>query len=232
MCLEGAPDEMLSDLLESLRMQLMQPVTLFKELGRNRGKTDPSKRKLMLEALRLRFGIIGGLFDVITSFTYNCSNVIITEWAVQLVVTGVIDLKSNSKLFTTVIDMVAALIHSTLVSEPGSDTRDENKPHYYNLVKKIKKEVGESNNVSLHLVRQLILIPKVQVQVEVVVMEPWGFNTDTNSNRHQDFDKDRKHGVQVAEKVKLSPWDLLEGHRSQAPLSWTWLAGMRQRMFV
>lgn len=145
----------------------------------------------MLEALRLRFGLIGGLFDVITCL---CSNVIITEWAillVQLVVSAVIDLSNNSELFTTVLDMVAALIHSTLVSEPGSDTREENKRHYYNLVKKIKKELGEVTNVSLRLVRQLIPIPKVQV--EVVVMEPWGSITDTKGNRHQDFDKDKKH---------------------------------------
>ena len=34
-------------------------------------------------------------------------------------------------------------------------------------------------------------------------------------------------GVQGTEKQKLSPWDLLEGHRSPAPLSWAWLAATR-----
>lgn len=33
MCLEAAQDDTLSDLLESLRMQLLQPVTLYKEVG-------------------------------------------------------------------------------------------------------------------------------------------------------------------------------------------------------
>ncbi|KAF2359628.1 Mediator complex subunit Med12 [Trinorchestia longiramus] len=240
MCLEAAQDDTLSDLLENLRMQLMQPVTLYREicqqLGRNRGEVDPHKRRLMLEALRLRFGLIGGLFDVILAC---CSNVIISEWAiqlVQLVVSGVIDLTNNSELFTTVLDMLAALIHSTLVSDPGTDTREENKRQYYNLVKKIKKasllacyyiilEVGELNNVSLRLVRQLIPLPKVQM--EVVVMEPWGSITDKKGNWQQDFDKDTKHGVQGVDKQKLSPWDLLEGHRSPAPMSWAWLAATR-----
>ncbi|KAA0189334.1 hypothetical protein HAZT_HAZT004835 [Hyalella azteca] len=210
MCLEAAQDDTLSDLLENLRMQLMQPVVIYRELGRNRCEVDPQKRRLMLEALRLRFGLIGGLFDVILAC---CSNVIITD-----------------ELFTTVLDMLAALIHATLVSDPGTDTREENKRQYYNLVKKIKKygisqEVGELNNVSMRLVRQLIPIPKAQM--EVVVMEPWGSITDNKGNRHQDFDKDKKHGVQGADKQKLNPWDLLEGHRSPAPLSWAWLAATR-----
>ena len=49
MCLEEAPDDTLSDLLESLRMQLTQPVAIYKELGRNRTEIDPLRRKLMLE---------------------------------------------------------------------------------------------------------------------------------------------------------------------------------------
>ena len=52
--------------------------------------------------------------------------------------------------------MVAALIHSTLLSDSGSDS-SENKKHYYNLVKKIKKELGEVNNVSVGFMRQVIV---------------------------------------------------------------------------
>ena len=75
----------------------------------------------MLEALRLRFALVGGLFDTVTSY----SNSIITEWAillVQLINFGVIDLTNNSELFTTVLDMLAALIHSTLMSDNTSGT--------------------------------------------------------------------------------------------------------------
>ena len=35
--------------------------------------------------------------------------------------------------------MLATLIHSTLMSDGASESREENRRHYYNLVKKIKK---------------------------------------------------------------------------------------------
>lgn len=56
---------------------------------------DCRSRQLMLEALSLRFALVGGLFDVITS---SYSNSIITEWAlllVHLIIFGVIDLTNN-----------------------------------------------------------------------------------------------------------------------------------------
>lgn len=42
------------------------------------------------------------------------------------------------ELFTTVIDMLATLIHSTLVSDSQSE-KEENRKHYQNLMKKLKK---------------------------------------------------------------------------------------------
>ena len=53
------------------------------------------------------------------------------------------------------------------------------------------QDVGERNNVSLRLVRQLIPLPKLQA--EVITLEPWGSVTDTKGNRLQEFDKDKKH---------------------------------------
>ena len=108
---------------------------------------------------------MGGLFDVITR-TY--SNHMITEWAlllVHLIVFGVIDLTNNSELFCTVLDMLATLIHSTLLTDGGgaaADSREENRRHYYNLVKKIKKVEGARGgkggrgNYSVHIVIYLI----------------------------------------------------------------------------
>ena len=186
---------------------------------------DGRCRQLMLEALRLRFALVGGLFDRVTS---SYSNSMIAEWAllfVQLINFGVIDLTNNSELFTTVLDMLAALIHSTLTTDSSSDMREENRRQYFHLVKKIKREIGDNSNVSIRLVRQLIPLPKLQA--EVITLEPWGSVTDTKGNRLQDFDKDKKHGLQAAEKQKLSPWDLLEGHRNPAPLSWAWFASTR-----
>ena len=47
----------------------------------------------------------------------------VIEWStllVQLIVRGVVDLTHNSDLFTTVLDMLAILIHSTLVNDRDS----------------------------------------------------------------------------------------------------------------
>nr|CAD7579899.1 unnamed protein product [Timema californicum] len=76
------------------------------------------------------------------------------------------------ELFTTVLDMLATLIHSTLVSDSQIEKEDSRK-HYQNLMKKLKK------------------------------------------------------GLQVAEKQRVSPWDLLEGHKNPAPLSWAWFGAVR-----
>lgn len=44
-----------------------------------------------------------------------------------------------SELFTTVLDMLAALIHTTQVSDTSSSDRgEENRKQYLNLVKKLK----------------------------------------------------------------------------------------------
>ena len=33
--------------------------------------------------------------------------------------------------------------------------------------------------------------------------------------------------MQVAEKQKISPWDVLEGHKTPAPLSWAWFGAVK-----
>lgn len=42
-------------------------------------------------------------------------------------------------MFNTVIDMLATLIHSTLVSDSQTEKGEENRKHYQNLIKKLKK---------------------------------------------------------------------------------------------
>ena len=34
-------------------------------------------------------------------------------------------------------------------------------------------------------------------------------------------------GLQVSGKQKVVPWDLLEGHKNPAPLSWSWFGAVR-----
>ena len=38
---------------------------------------------------------------------------------------------------------------------------------------------------------------------------------------------DNFQGLQVSNKQKLPPWDLLEGHKQPAPLTWAWFGGVR-----
>lgn len=70
----------------------------------------------------------------------------------------------HSELFTTVLDMLATLIHSTLISDSQSE-RDENKKLYINLMKKLKKELGDRNNPSVKFVRQLLPLSKQTCEV-------------------------------------------------------------------
>lgn len=86
-----------------------------------------------LDGLQLRFALVGGVFEVkymlyisismqiilnLQAFQRNSSAT--TDWAlllVQLVTHGIIDLHTNNELFTTVIDMLATLVHSALATD-------------------------------------------------------------------------------------------------------------------
>ena len=129
------------------------------------------------------------------------------------------------ELFTTVIDMLATLVHSTLVSDNQTE-KDDSKKLYQNLMKKLKKEIGDKSTPSIMYVRQLLQLPKV-VQ-EVITVEPVGSITDTKGNKITDSDGiDKKHGFQVSDKQKISAWDLLEGQKNPAPLSWAWFGAVK-----
>lgn len=69
-----------------------------------------------------------------------------------------------SEIFTTVLDMLATLIHSTLISDSQSE-RDDNKKLYINLMKKLKKELGDKSNASVKYVRQLLPLSKQTCEV-------------------------------------------------------------------
>lgn len=97
-----------------------------------------------------------------------------------------------SEIFTTVLDMLATLIHSTLISDSQSE-RDENKKLYTNLMKKLKKEIGEKSNASVKFVRQLI--PLSKQTCEVIACESAGCLTDTKGNKISGFDSIDKKPV-------------------------------------
>ncbi|XP_067143152.1 mediator of RNA polymerase II transcription subunit 12-like protein isoform X2 [Centruroides vittatus] len=222
MCLKGQ-DEQREGLLNSLYSQLSQCLHIAKD--DKHGAEDIKMKQSMQEALQLRLSLVGGMFDMIQK---NSSQT--TEWAVllvQLISYGVVDPQTNYELFTTVLDMLAVLIHTTQVSDSSSGDRgEETRKQYLNLVKKLKKELADKNNDAIRMVRQLLPLPRQQC--EVITCEPMGSLIDTKGNKIAGFDSiDKKQGLQVAETQKVSPWDLLEGHKNPAPLSWAWFGAVR-----
>ncbi|CAH2068907.1 unnamed protein product, partial [Iphiclides podalirius] len=176
------------------------------------------------EALLLRFSLAGGMFDAIRR-SYQLTS----DWAVlltQLVAHQVVDAYNNSlcrsNLFTTLIDMLATLIHSTLAE--GGD--DNNRKHYQNLMKKLKKEIGDRHGPSVQSVRQLLPLSKNTI-IEVIACEPLGCLVDQKGNKISGFDSDKKHGLRLTDKQRVSSWELVEGGRNPAPLSWAWFAATK-----
>ncbi|XP_065336450.1 mediator of RNA polymerase II transcription subunit 12 isoform X5 [Cloeon dipterum] len=243
-CLHGQ-DEQREGLLASLHSQLTMFLMAAKderaaskdgqtsgqassdaEPGRSRceGGARGADAALMQDALQLRFSLVGGMFDTIQRSTSST-----TDWALlllQLIAHGVIDLHNNSELFTTVLDMLATLVHSTLFTDAQSEKGEENRKHYQNLMKKLKKELGDRHSQSITQARQLL--PLAKPMCEVITCEPVGCITDTKGNKIQGFDSiDKKQGMRVQEKQRISPWDLLEGQKNSAPLSWAWYVGVR-----
>ena len=102
------------------------------------------------------------------------------EWAVlltQLVTSGVVDLSNNSELFPTLQDMLATLLHATLVIDAQSERGEDNRKYHQNLIKKLKKELAErKGSPSIQLLKQLLPLPKPVS--EFISSEPYGTLTD------------------------------------------------------
>ena len=173
-CLKGQ-DEQREAFLSSLHSQLSQYVFLPKEDRLYQGE-DVKSRLAMLESLQLRFSLVGGLFDSVLRNTTATA-----EWAVllvQLVTAGVIDSSNNTELFPTLQDMVAMLLHSTMVSDAQSERGEDSRKYYQPLIKKLKKELAERKaSASIHPLKQLLPLPKPPQ--EFVTCEPYGTLTDT-----------------------------------------------------
>ncbi len=56
----------------------------------------------------------------------------------------------------------------------------------------------------------------------MIVTEQFGLIPDGKGVKVRGFNCDKKQGLQVSEKQLISPWDLLEGHKNPAPLSFHW----------
>uniref|UniRef100_A0A8C9FB77 Mediator complex subunit 12L n=1 Tax=Pavo cristatus TaxID=9049 RepID=A0A8C9FB77_PAVCR len=89
-----------------------------------------------------------------------------------------------------------------------------------------QKELGDKRSDSIDKVRQLLPLPKQTC--DIITCEPMGSLIDTKGNKIAGFDSiDKKQGLQVSTKQKVSPWDLFEGHKNPAPLSWAWFGTVR-----
>ncbi|XP_078266596.1 mediator of RNA polymerase II transcription subunit 12-like protein isoform X3 [Rhinoraja longicauda] len=222
-CLKGQ-DEQREGLLTSLQNQINQILSNWRE---ERYQDDMKARQMMHEALQLRLNLVGGMFDTVQRSTQWT-----TDWALlllQIITSGTVDVQTNVELFTTVLDMLGVLINGTLASDLSSASQggsEENKRAYMNLVKKLKKELGDKHSESIDKVRQLLPLPKQTC--DVITCEPMGSLIDTKGNKIAGFDSiDKKQGLQVSTKQKVNPWDLFEGHKNPAPLSWAWFGTVR-----
>lgn len=102
-CLKGQDEQkdqkeqkegLFSGLLQSLHSQLSQFLQ-NKELEFVGGIDDPTGREEMLNALQLRFSLVGGMFDLIQKNSQTTP----TDWALllaQIMSQGIIDLNNNS----------------------------------------------------------------------------------------------------------------------------------------
>uniref|UniRef100_A0A8C0ZUG6 Mediator complex subunit Med12 domain-containing protein n=1 Tax=Castor canadensis TaxID=51338 RepID=A0A8C0ZUG6_CASCN len=224
-CLKGQ-DEQREGLLTSLQNQVNQILSNWRE---ERYQDDIRARQMMHEALQLRLNLVGGMFDTVQRSTQWT-----TDWALlllQIITSGTVDMHTNNELFTTVLDMLGVLINGTLASDLSSASpggSEENKRAYMNLVKKLKKELGDKRSESIDRVRQLLPLPKQTC--DVITCEPMGSLIDTKGNKIAGFDsidKKQARGLQVSTKQKVSPWDLFEGQKNPAPLSWAWFGTVR-----
>ncbi|XP_015727635.1 mediator of RNA polymerase II transcription subunit 12-like protein isoform X4 [Coturnix japonica] len=222
-CLKGQ-DEQREGLLTSLQNQVNQILSNWRE---ERYQGDVKARQMMHEALQLRLNLVGGMFDTVQRSTQWT-----TDWALlllQIITSGTVDMQTNNELFTTVLDMLGVLINGTLASDLSNASQggpEENKRAYMNLVKKLKKELGDKRSDSIDKVRQLLPLPKQTC--DIITCEPMGSLIDTKGNKIAGFDSiDKKQGLQVSTKQKVSPWDLFEGHKNPAPLSWAWFGTVR-----
>lgn len=84
-------------------------------MAREGNLSDICNNEGTLDGLQLRFSLVGGVFEA-----FQRSTVATTDWAlllVQLVTNGLVDLHTHGELFTTVIDMLATLVHSALAAD-------------------------------------------------------------------------------------------------------------------
>ncbi|XP_067668814.1 mediator of RNA polymerase II transcription subunit 12-like protein [Haliotis asinina] len=220
-CLKGQ-DEQREGLLNSLHSQLEKFINNTRELL-DKYPDETKIRQNIHESLQLRLSLVGGMFDTIQRNNTNT-----TDWAmllVQLISHDVVDIQTNNELFMTIIDMLSVLIHGTLLPD-GSDKTDDNTKTYNILTKKLRREIADKHTDCTDSLR--LLLPLHKKMYEVITCESHGNLVDSKGNKITGFDSiGKKQGLQVAQKVLISPWDVIEGYKNPAPISWSYFSAVR-----
>jgi len=205
-------------LLTSLNSQLYQAI--------HEKVDDIGYKQSLQDGLELRLCLIGQMFDTIQK-----SASLTSDWAtllLLLIMNNLVDPQVDYGLYVSVLDMLAMLIHSAYASDP-LEQKEEAKKQYQNLMKKFRKELAaleEKGFIQMKLINPLM--PLVRQMTEVITCEPMGSLVDTKGEKVENFYSiDKKKGLKVSELQEVSPWDLIEGHKNPAPLSWPWFGAVR-----
>uniref|UniRef100_A0A0R3RTH3 Med12-LCEWAV domain-containing protein n=1 Tax=Elaeophora elaphi TaxID=1147741 RepID=A0A0R3RTH3_9BILA len=189
------------------------------------------------EGVLLRISLVGGMFDSV------CHTSICDTWALtlfQLMLYGVISKERDGYLFDSCYDMLSTLLMWSItdpMNAAAMNTQDPDTkfrfPTYSLIVKKLRKELNERALIpELRSLMQFLPIPKPQF--ELITCEPYGTvptspqklgKSQLQGQIIQTTVKANRHGLQFAEKVKLSAYDMIQYLNVDSTLlkrPWNW----------
>uniref|UniRef100_A0A915PR29 Mediator complex subunit Med12 domain-containing protein n=1 Tax=Setaria digitata TaxID=48799 RepID=A0A915PR29_9BILA len=189
------------------------------------------------EGVLLRISLVGGMFDSV------CHTSICDTWALtlfQLMLYGVVSRERDGHLFDSCYDMLSTLLIWSITDPMNAaalNTQDPDTkfrfPTYSLIVKKLRKELNERALIpELRSLMQFLPIPKPQF--ELITCEPYGTvpispqklgKSQSQGQIIQTTIKANRHGLQFAEKVKLSAYDMIQYLNVDSTLlkrSWNW----------
>ncbi|EJD75155.1 hypothetical protein LOAG_17646 [Loa loa] len=188
------------------------------------------------EGVLLRISLVGGMFDSV------CHTSICDTWALtlfQLMLYGVISKERDGYLFDSCYDMLSTLLvwsitdpmNAAAMNAQDPDTKFRF-PTYSLIVKKLRKELNERALIpELRSLMQFLPIPKPQF--ELITCEPYGtiptspqkLGKSQSQGQIIQTIKANRHGLQFAEKVKLSAYDMIQYLNVDSTLlkrPWNW----------
>ncbi|VDN01453.1 unnamed protein product [Thelazia callipaeda] len=174
------------------------------------------------EGVLLRISLVGGMFDSVCHPS-NCDTWALTLF--QLMLYGVVSRERDRYLFDSCFDMLSTLLvwsitdpmNAVPVNPQDTDTKYRF-AIYSVIVKKLRKELNEHALIpELRSLMQFLPIPKPQF--ELITCEPYGTiptspqkigKSQSQGQINQSTIKASRRGLQFAEKVKLSAYDIIQ----------------------